>query len=212
MSSPGARPWPLLWVIGAGLGGLGVIFLVGSRFGAPPVVLLLAGTAIASVIALFWNSLRTLLGETRLTGADAYAIGAPRAEEEQKRAVLRALKDLEFERSVGKISEDDYRELVARYRHEAKRLLRLIDDTATEERAHAEKLVQSRLARAGIARAAEPAPPAPAEQAADPAPEPSAAAEEPSAAAEKASAAAEEPSAAAEEPSAAAEEEKASHA
>lgn len=133
---------------------------------APLVVLLLAGVAIASVIALFWGSLRTLLGETRLTGADAYAIGAPRAEEEQKRAVLRALKDLEFERSVGKISEEDYRELVGRYRHEAKRLLRLIDDSATEERARAEKLVQSRLVRAGIAK------PTPAETAAPEEPAP----------------------------------------
>src|SRR5687767_13420751 len=76
--------------------------------GPPAAILVLAGGALIAVIATFWASVRTLFGETPLAGADAYALGAPRAEEEQKRAVLRALKDLEFERSVGKISEEDY--------------------------------------------------------------------------------------------------------
>ena len=111
---------------------------------------MLAGGALVSVIAVFWASLRTLLGETPLTGADAYAIGAPSTEEEQKQAVLRALKDLEFERSVGKISEEDYRELVAKYRSEAKRLLRILDADAGPRRAQVETLVAERLRRAGI--------------------------------------------------------------
>jgi hypothetical protein len=90
------------------------------------------------------------LGETRLTGADAYALGAPRVEEEQKRAVLRALKDLEFERSVGKISDDDYKELVVSYRKEAKRLLRLLDEASADQRARAEKIVEERFAQLGL--------------------------------------------------------------
>src|SRR5262245_33286758 len=101
--------------------------IMGTVMGAPAAILVLAGGALVAVIAVFWASVRTLVGETPLSGADAYALGAPRAEEEQKRAVLRALKDLEFERSVGKISEEDYQTLVAKYRAEAKRLLRLLD-------------------------------------------------------------------------------------
>lgn len=123
----------------------------GLEFGPPAVVLGLMGLALIAVIALFWNSIRTLIGETRLTGEDAFAIGAPRAEEEQKRAVLRALKDLEFERAVGKISEEDYGVLAQRYRTEAKRLLRQIDEATAEQRARAEALVGGRLRSVGIA-------------------------------------------------------------
>jgi hypothetical protein len=114
-------------------------------------LLVLAGGALVGVIAMFWSSLRTLLGETPLSGADAYALGAPpRAEEEQKRAVLRALNDLKFERSVGKISEEDYRALEAKYRAEAKRLLRLLDEEAAPRRERAEQLVLRRLRQEGL--------------------------------------------------------------
>jgi hypothetical protein len=118
--------------------------------GPASAILVLAGGALIGVIAIFWASVRTLLGETPLSGADAYALAAPRAEEERKRAVLRALKDLEFERSVGKISEEDYVELVARYRGEAKRLLRAIDAEAQPRHERAEALIAKRLRREGL--------------------------------------------------------------
>ncbi|WP_438025323.1 hypothetical protein [Sorangium sp. So ce233] len=133
---------PLAALVGAGVAGLVA--------GPPAAILVLAGGALVAVIAIFWASLRVLLGETPLSGADAYAIGAPRTEEEQKQAVLRALKDLEFERSVGKISEEDYAELVAKYRAEAKRLLRLLDADAQPRREHVAALVARHLRRAGL--------------------------------------------------------------
>ncbi|WP_437997938.1 hypothetical protein WMF26_46280 [Sorangium sp. So ce185] len=131
----------------AALAGAGVAGLVA---GPPAAILVLAGGALVAVIAIFWASLRVLLGETPLSGADAYAIGAPRAEEEQKQAVLRALKDLEFERSVGKISDEDYADLVAKYRAEAKRLLRVLDADAQPRREQVAALVARHLRRAGL--------------------------------------------------------------
>jgi hypothetical protein len=143
--------------------------------GAAAVVLALAAGALVAVIAIFWASIRTLVGETALSGADAYALGAPRAEEEQKRAVLRALKDLEFERSVGKISDEDYQELVAKYRAEGKRLIRVLDEEAQPRRQKVEALVVERLARAGLvdetADKAKPEQPAKAKAAEEPKPE-----------------------------------------
>ncbi|WP_437608137.1 hypothetical protein WMF20_46045 [Sorangium sp. So ce834] len=133
---------PLAALVGAGVAGLVA--------GPPAAILVLAGGALVAVIAIFWASLRVLLGETPLSGADAYAIGAPRAEEEQKQAVLRALKDLEFERSVGKISDEDYADLVAKYRAEAKRLLRLLDADAQPRREQVAALVARHLRRAGL--------------------------------------------------------------
>lgn len=142
----------LLTQIGLGAAGLTFVggIVAGVVFGPATTVLIFASGAFVAVIALFWSSLRTLLGETSLSSADAYAMGAPRDEEEQKRAVLRALKDLEFERSVGKISEEDYRQLVFHYRTEAKRLLRLIDERSEPLRRHAEDLISKRLRAEGL--------------------------------------------------------------
>ncbi|WP_437277817.1 hypothetical protein WME90_42375 [Sorangium sp. So ce375] len=133
---------PLVALVGAGVAGLVA--------GPPAAILVLAGGALVAVIAILWASLRVLVGETPLSGADAYAIGAPRTEEEQKQAVLRALKDLEFERSVGKISDEDYAELVTKYRAEAKRLLRLLDADAQPRREQVAGLVARHLRRAGL--------------------------------------------------------------
>lgn len=127
-----------------------VAVIVGMIQGAGAAFLVLIAAALISVIALFWSSVRTLLGETPLSGADAYALAAPRAEEEQKQAVLRALKDLEFERSVGKISDEDYAALVAKYRAEAKRLLRVLEEDAKPRRQKVEGLVHARLVEAGL--------------------------------------------------------------
>jgi ribosomal protein L40E len=136
---------PIAIVLGAiaaaSLQGLGMALLV------------LAGGALVATITIFWSSVRTLIGEAPLAAADAYAMSAPRAEEEQKRAVLRALKDLEYERSVGKISEDDFRELTQKYRGRAKDLLRQLDRDREPQRAAAEALVQKRLRREGLAEA-----------------------------------------------------------
>jgi hypothetical protein len=155
--APVERPKPLtawtntqLWLL-AFLGTLIAMVAVGLVFGPASAVLVLTAFAFISVIALFWTSLRTLLGETPIESADAFAIGAPRVEEEQKRAVLRALKDLEFERGVGKISEDDYKVLVAQYRDEAKRLLRQLDERGAAHRARAEMIVAERFVVKGPA-------------------------------------------------------------
>ena len=132
------------------LGAVGVTIvltiLLGNVYGRATGVLVLVTAAFCAVIALFWSSLRTLLGETVLQSADAFAIGAHGGEDEQKRAVLRALKDLEFERGVGKISEADYRILVAKLRARAKDLLRQLDEEGAEKRRLAEKIVEGRVA------------------------------------------------------------------
>lgn len=143
--------------------------VVGVTFGVELSILVIAGGALAGVIALLWASVQSLTGESPLTLEEAMTLGAPSAEEEQKRAVLRALKDLDFERGVGKISEEDYVELSARYRAEAKRLMQLLDEGAQPERERAEKALRDRLAKSAAeeAKAAEEA----AEKAANEAPE-----------------------------------------
>ena len=127
---------------------LGVVLAIvlGNVFGIGIGLLVAAGTAMLLGIWGFWSSLNNLSGDAPLTLDEALSLGAPSAEEEQKRAVLRALKDLEYERAVGKISEADYNQLSERYRQDAKRLLRLVDRDLTPERERAERLLEERLA------------------------------------------------------------------
>jgi hypothetical protein len=128
---------PVVTIVGA--------VVAGVSLGVEIALLVIAGGALAGVIALLWASVQALTGESPLTLDEALTLGAPSAEEEQKRSVLRALKDLEFERSVGKISEGDYAELSTRYRAEAKRLIQVIDTGSELERERAEKALQVRL-------------------------------------------------------------------
>lgn len=117
--------------------------VAGTMYGVQLVVLILSGGALLLVIWLLWSSVQALTGGSELTFEEAFSMGARSAEEEQKRAVLRALKDLEYERSVGKISDDDYQEYAARYRAEAKRLMQGLEENLSEGR----KQVEAELAR-----------------------------------------------------------------
>lgn len=129
----------------------------GTAFGLSIALLTLAGGVLCGTIWLLWLSLQGLSGDAPLTLEEALSLGAPSAEEEQKRAVLRALKDLEYERAVGKINDADYASLAEHYRNEAKRLLRAVDEDLGPERERAEKILAERLAAQEAADAAAPA-------------------------------------------------------
>jgi hypothetical protein len=131
----------------APLATLFVAVVLGVRYGVQLVVLTLAAGALLLVIALLWNSVQALAGESELSFEEAFSMGTRSAEEEQKRAVLRALKDLDYERSVGKISEEDYREYSTRYRAEAKRLIRDLDESLAEARKQVERELERRVSK-----------------------------------------------------------------
>ncbi len=122
--------------------------ILGQFFGLGVALLVFGGGTLGASIWLLWSSLQGLGGEAPITLEEALSLGAPSAEEEQKRAVLRALKDLEYERAVGKISDEDYTGLAEHYRAEAKRLLRAVDRDLSPERERAERILAERLAAA----------------------------------------------------------------
>ena len=109
-------------------------------------VLVVAGGALVFAISALWTSLRTLVGEAPVDLEAAVAIGTATAEDERKRRILQALRDLEIEHKLGKVSDDDFKVLSSQYRTEAKRILREIDEKIAPARALAEKLVAERLA------------------------------------------------------------------
>lgn len=129
--------------------------LAAAWLGAASALLVLAGGALLGTLVLAWRSLESVALTEEMTLEEALSLAAPRREEEQKASLLRALRDLDYERSVGKISEDDYAELTARYRAEAKALLERVDEALAEARAAAEAELEALLAAPGEAASSE---------------------------------------------------------
>lgn len=133
---------PLL-VLGA-LTVLGAVTL-GAVYGLPAGLLVLLGGAVALSLSLVWTSLLHVTGSEPLSLDEALSLAAPTATEEQKRAALRTLRDLEYELSVGKISQKDYDAASREGRSLAKRLIALSDRTLDEGRARALEKLEERL-------------------------------------------------------------------
>jgi hypothetical protein len=118
-----------------------------------PALLVLASGAMLGTIALLWASLRTLSGDAPLpAGLEAMAshrhVVIRLADD--KRRVLRALKDLESEHALGKIDDADYQTISARYREEAKTMMRRLDEDIEPLRAEAERLARDYVEGKGL--------------------------------------------------------------
>lgn len=136
--------------LGLPLAGAVATVVVGVTASFGSAILVLASTALLSTIALLWASLRTLSGDAPLPSGLEEA-EAPRGRTdvlaERKRRVLRALKDLENERAIGKIDEPDYADVAARYREEAKAVMREMEAEVAPALEEAEMLARDFLAK-----------------------------------------------------------------
>jgi hypothetical protein len=122
-----------------------------------PALIVLACGALFAAIALLWASLRTLSGDAPLPAALEALTAQTQtvdAVSEQKRRVLRALKDLEAEHAIGKIDDADYIAVAARYREEAKAMMRRMDETIAPARAEAERMAREYVSQAAPSSAA----------------------------------------------------------
>jgi hypothetical protein len=141
--------------VAVGLPVLAVVsaIVVGSIASIGSGLLVLASGALLGAIALLWASVRTLSGDAPLP-ADLEALAARGhdvdALDEDKRRVLRALKDLEGEHEVGKIDDADYELIAAQYRDQAKALMREMDQNAAPGLAEAERVAREYLTKQGL--------------------------------------------------------------
>jgi hypothetical protein len=99
------------------------------RFGPPLVMLALGGMTLAFTAGALWRMIDPLArveaaGETAAAGQNR---GFVRELEREKQLVLKAIKEIEFDYQMRKISERDYREMVERYRNRAMRLISELD-------------------------------------------------------------------------------------
>jgi hypothetical protein len=125
--------------------------------------LMIASAGLAA--AGFYRTMSPLVGDASAMAAEGGLSERARAVLAREKAlVLRALKDLEFDRSMGKVSQADFEEMAARLRTRALSLMKQLDDDGTGYRTIIERELNARLtARAAAGRlAGQPVEPEPA--------------------------------------------------
>jgi hypothetical protein len=141
------QPWQLFVL--AGLVGATITVFI-SRGEAPAGVILLSLTVFAAA-AVGIAALRTVIPLTSKAKPDSAQIlgGRTRAALEREKALaLRSIKELEFDRAMGKVSEKDFNEMSGRLRARAARLIRQLDAGAGY-RDQIEREIQKRLGSRG---------------------------------------------------------------
>ena len=120
------QPWQFFTL--AGLAGATAVVFVTRESTAPAVVLLSVVVGAAACVGIaVWRMLGPLAGQHLSRGAQLLGGRTRVALEREKTLVLRAIKDLEFDRAMGKVSESDFTEISTRLRARASRLLRQLD-------------------------------------------------------------------------------------
>lgn len=156
----GIRPWHLLLAATTIAAAAGVF----ATRGAGAVNAVAVAVAIATVAWAAAAAARTVaplvtpeLGEqTEMVGGRTRA-----ALEREKMLVLRSIKEVEFDRAMGKISDADFQEVAGRLRARAAGLLRQLDADSTGYRALIERELSTRIGRGPAAPASAVAGPAP---------------------------------------------------
>jgi hypothetical protein len=142
--------------------GVGIYAAVSlGRVNGSAVFLVLTTHALAWVVWMLFRTAHALVREPEAIER-ARASGKRRKElEREKQALMKALKELEFDHEMGKVSDVDYQEIGGNYRARAVRVMRQLDLNAGEVdyRSLVERDVKSRMAARGASKTEEPARP-----------------------------------------------------
>ena len=141
--SESLHPWQLFTL--AGLIGATVVVFV-SRGQTPSGIILLSLIIFTAAIVgvATWRTLAPLAGKDDPAGPQILGGRTRAALEREKALVLRTIKELEFDRAMGKVSDKDFAEMGMRLRARAAGLMRQLDAGAGY-RETIEKEIQRRL-------------------------------------------------------------------
>lgn len=154
------HPWHFFTLAGL-IGATVVVFL--SPRGQPTAIILLslAVFAAAYVGASALRAVLPLVGAPRGDAPETLGDRARAALEREKTLVLRSIKELEFDRGMGKVSEHDFAEISARLRSRAARLMRQLD-AGSIYREQINKEIEQRIQAKDVGRTLSGSPSAPA--------------------------------------------------
>ena len=140
------QPWQLFTL--AGLAGATLVVFM-SRGQSPAAIVLLSLTIFtaAAVGIAAWRTFSPISADDEPTGSAILGGRTRAALEREKALALRSIKELEFDRAMGKVSEKDFSEMSARLRARAAGLISQLD-AGEGYRDEIDKAVASRLATA----------------------------------------------------------------
>jgi hypothetical protein len=144
------------------------VFVVATMLAASAAVLVARDTSVENLVLVslavmaaglaamgFYRTVWPLVGDVR-EGKPAAVGGRTRlALEREKALVLRSIKELEFDRAMGKVADADFQDMVSRLRARAIGLMKQLDEEGTSFRREIEREVERRLAarKAGAVQA-----------------------------------------------------------
>jgi hypothetical protein len=138
------RPWHF-FIVGALVAATAAV-LVSPRT-TPEHLVMLSVTVFAAGVAAYacYRMLLPLVGQSPQARAGLLGAIARRTLEREKVIVLRTIKELEFDRAMGKIADEDFAEISGRLRQRAMRLMRQLDDVEASARARVERELAVRV-------------------------------------------------------------------
>jgi hypothetical protein len=143
---PAFEPWQLFTLAGL----IGATIAVFMARGESPAAVIMISLTIFAAAAVGIAALRTFLPLTQKSATFGPRLlgGRTRAAlDREKTLVLRSIKELEFDRAMGKVSEKDFAEMSGRLRARAVRLMRQLD-AGTGYRSEIEKEISKRIGEA----------------------------------------------------------------
>lgn len=144
--------YPFLW-IGGGAVAACVTFLIAAGTKWNVAALFLLGATAALVLVVRWTigAARALLDEPKAEEV-RLATGRRRKElEREKQALLKAIKELEFDHEMGKISDGDYQDFAAGYRARTVRVMRQLDEQGVDYKKLIERDATARMPGGAVA-------------------------------------------------------------
>jgi len=153
----GVRAWHLFLVVGLGGASAAVALARDSR---PESLIMVSLTVLAAIGAgaAFHRTLQPFGVAGREEEATVLSARARAALDREKMMVLRTIKELEFDKAMGKIAENDFQEMVGRLRGRAIGILTQLDSEGEGYRGLIERDVRARLEQSGVKPAATAAP------------------------------------------------------
>jgi hypothetical protein len=129
-----------------------------SRQSTPEHLVLISLTIASAGLAAagFYRMMSPLVGDLSIVASEALSERARAVLARDKGLVLRALKDLEFDRAMGKVSQADFDEMSGRLRTRALVLMKQLDEDGSGYRTIIERELSARLAGRAAAGVVEP--------------------------------------------------------
>ena len=125
--------------------GVGVYGYTSSHAVVSSVFLGIAAFTLIAVVGFLLSAAAALADEREIV-ENVQVTGRRKKElEREKASLLKALKELEFDHEMGKVSDADFREIGGQYRARAMRVLRQLDEQGADYKALVEKELKTRL-------------------------------------------------------------------